>query len=548
MMKRMHADNKKRKHQNNESTKPPKREVRDTFYVPWKNFNEWLEVREKAYSTRIEDLQFAVGRIAAWSAKSGSKIATGATVTSALCRGKIQDMLFSEGVSSYNLTDISLLYGMAIIRFINLVSDLGKTDQKYVMSQVAKSLKIPEWIINLRNDASHKDMPSYDRLKRGAEHALGWLRLNYWERDEHSMGDYGMGKASARSIFSGKDDQIIREHLKDFQTNHFEFIYNKLSNARFQIYFRITQMSYMFQLNSDKFTSILTEPGFLLLRYHHLDVILKSEEKDFLDNESVCLPRSLERFWKPVLEIYNTSAETYNDLILALLRPLPSQNDLEQRVATSWVLHLLEISINSEKNDLKVPAYLHWGELLGAALKNPNKYSPVILKIIGEKVHISAPIKNCLMALVAIKLGSTVDEDLSFKEKKGKKGKKSRVKIYTVEDFKKRLNKRSKVIPESAKGPWKICDDDVKWRDLPLGISPEDLLDKELESDERSSQLKIIEIEGDLDLNNEDGSQSFMGNDDSLKENSEPVYEIDDMDDLETTNDMVLASDSIVLF
>ena len=41
---------------------------------------------------------------------------------------------------------------------------------------------IPQWVIDLRHEASHKTLPSAGRLRAGATFCLRWLKQYYWKQ------------------------------------------------------------------------------------------------------------------------------------------------------------------------------------------------------------------------------------------------------------------------------------------------------------------------------------------------------------------------------
>ena len=47
---------------------------------------------------------------------------------------------------------------------------------------VAEELGIPDWLVDLRHDATHSSLPATDVLHAAADTALAWLKENYWEK------------------------------------------------------------------------------------------------------------------------------------------------------------------------------------------------------------------------------------------------------------------------------------------------------------------------------------------------------------------------------
>ena len=75
-----------------------------------------------------------------------------------------------------------LSMGMAIVRFVNGVTDQLQTGIYAQSVQViADQIKIPDWIVDLRHEATHSQLPGTDILKSSLMFALTWLSENYWQ-------------------------------------------------------------------------------------------------------------------------------------------------------------------------------------------------------------------------------------------------------------------------------------------------------------------------------------------------------------------------------
>lgn len=54
----------------------------------------------------------------------------------------------------YREQDLSLMYSIVIMKFLNHISNIGQMRQKSLF-HIAQQLKIPEWIVGLRHNAAH---------------------------------------------------------------------------------------------------------------------------------------------------------------------------------------------------------------------------------------------------------------------------------------------------------------------------------------------------------------------------------------------------------
>lgn len=55
------------------------------------------------------------------------------------------------------------------------------------MQTIAEEIGIPDWLVDLRHDATHCSLPSLEILEAGCNLALTWLQSHYWERTYQSF-------------------------------------------------------------------------------------------------------------------------------------------------------------------------------------------------------------------------------------------------------------------------------------------------------------------------------------------------------------------------
>lgn len=96
-----------------------------------------------------------------------------------------------------------LLLSAGLSRLLNLLSHAA--ERRFGLTKFHEAcarLSLPGWIVQLRHDAAHGDLPDEGRLREGAEAALRWLRLNYWvaERRRLERGELSASFASNKSV------------------------------------------------------------------------------------------------------------------------------------------------------------------------------------------------------------------------------------------------------------------------------------------------------------------------------------------------------------
>ena len=87
-----------------------------------------------------------------------------------------------DGAGS-NLSDMELrlLYSVVVVRSVNSLVD--NYQQKYFAESVmslASNIGIPAWIVELRHDATHGELPSLSLLRTASASLMDWLVKQYW--------------------------------------------------------------------------------------------------------------------------------------------------------------------------------------------------------------------------------------------------------------------------------------------------------------------------------------------------------------------------------
>lgn len=160
--------------------------------VPWFDSKEWLDVYEKIYisKNKIE----AHNLLLIWKARCPS-LPSGIESTLTLLEVLIQD---ENNVTSLTTMRgdhlLRLAYSSAIMRFVNHMLDT-ETAKGSSLYQAARSLGVPDWIIDLRHNTAHSNNLSSIELLREASHiGLDWLERSYWLKHKECIADYKSGQ------------------------------------------------------------------------------------------------------------------------------------------------------------------------------------------------------------------------------------------------------------------------------------------------------------------------------------------------------------------
>eukprot|EP00743_Colponemidia_sp_Colp-15_P005652 GILK01006077.1.p1 GENE.GILK01006077.1~~GILK01006077.1.p1 ORF type:complete len:572 (-),score=80.46 GILK01006077.1:205-1878(-) len=150
--------------------------------VPWQSWSEWTQVHQwllGPYSD-TNTKQLGLSRIAAW--RSRGKVPLSVDVTAMLVQTMLSDRRFQlDGQRSE--VDLRLSYSMILLRMVNgIVDQVQKGTHAQSISSLAQQLQLPSWLVDLRHEATHNQLPALPMLQFGAQQALQWLSINYWDK------------------------------------------------------------------------------------------------------------------------------------------------------------------------------------------------------------------------------------------------------------------------------------------------------------------------------------------------------------------------------
>lgn len=153
--------------------------------VPWADWDEWKSCWVLLQTSPLEGLK----TLEIWSHTDCLPVRVECTRLLLSClkdltkTGNPMELQFVKSEVS------RLAMSMAIVRCTNLIIDTFN-DCKFARSvaQTAKSINLPEFIVDLRHDATHSTLPSSFLIAKAAEYLLSWLFTNYWAKQaEHLL-------------------------------------------------------------------------------------------------------------------------------------------------------------------------------------------------------------------------------------------------------------------------------------------------------------------------------------------------------------------------
>ena len=159
--------------------------------VPWCGWDEWRSGGACLLGGLREGRAEAVGEglalVAGWRVRGRVPLAVDATAelvgAVAAARG-----LVPGGTPGPGRHCLRLSLAMAIVRLVNgVVAPAQKGKFARPVSGVARELRLPSLLVDIRHDATHQELPALPLLLTAADAALGWLEEHYWGRQEAAL-------------------------------------------------------------------------------------------------------------------------------------------------------------------------------------------------------------------------------------------------------------------------------------------------------------------------------------------------------------------------
>jgi len=178
----------------------------DTHYhsVPWASTAEWTYVRDGLFSGIPAQQRYAIDRIDAWRCRAPRSLPVSIISTVDLLRLALLDGVVNLEQSSDEVDDthLRLAYSMTLVRFVNLSTEILQKKSAQAVHMLAGDIGLPEWLVNIRHEATHYTLPSMDLLRNGVSVALEWLKLTYWDEQSKDI------RANSESRSFGVDELI----------------------------------------------------------------------------------------------------------------------------------------------------------------------------------------------------------------------------------------------------------------------------------------------------------------------------------------------------
>ncbi|XP_040179885.1 ribosomal biogenesis protein LAS1L [Rana temporaria] len=537
--------------------------------VAWISKAEWEQVLEYLYSRDSKLQRDALHQLSAWKSRYGNSIPLAVECTADLVRCKILDVNGGMGEQ-----ELASLYGLALVRFVNIITENKQKTIIIPLRRLANELNIPEWVVNIRHSATHGKMPKLSMCRKGWDFVMEWLRREYWSRqlgnssnsqwvsedeDSEDMEEVlpPPSVKEQKETIHGKLREAFRsyssEQFKIFQELQNDHKSNKSWHATSNLEWIIAQIKELIQQNScHTAVDILVDDGLMIPTAKQL-MTLRIEQEDPDDN--LYLPRTLLRFWQPLLKVLHSHLFTQvmlEKMFSELSRCKENNAQAKAHYLSCWISEILtanhragadgkttvpsrtQATVKSKWKLFNHRVFLQWKQLMQKCLEFPCQTTPQLLRLIFlyMKPRLPSTTQEKLLCLCSI-YTQNEDTDVSVDY--------SNQPIYTVESLQWRIKQESKVkvsnhwdrsspedededmsepmededmITESYEeeyveminvktaperraalegSAWSVSSEFVKWSEYPLGLVPGQMQDPSCLLIESYSMMSVLE-------------------------------------------------------
>ncbi|KAK7930474.1 hypothetical protein WMY93_006869 [Mugilogobius chulae] len=456
--------------------------------VAWINKAEWDQVLEYMYSSDTNLQKHALHRISAWKSRFAGSTPVAVECTADLVRCQVLDRCGQlEG------HELVLLYGTALVRFVNLITERQQ-------GKVARPLRRLAGKLNILSCKS----------------VLDWLQQEYWSRQLNSGGWDTTSDAE-------DDDELLKDELtrqreietykkvRELLISYEKEQYQALEGGRSaeekwlepfaEMNWILAEIKQSAMDSCALLLDVLLEDGFLVPTLEQLETL--SCQSFDANNENPQIPRPFLRFWLPLLKMLNSPAfiHLFLEKLFAELKLLINDpNDNRAFFVSAWISEI--ILCNSKKSDFHFETkgqrkarlrdrmfvnriQLRWQQLLSACLDSPSASTPRLLKLILDDMEHPLPVetRENLLTLCSIYTQNTESsparkdqpiytlESLREKMQHSKSKRKNAERISASRESKMSESDADKV--RILRGSqWQLCTENVIWKNYPLGKVP----------------------------------------------------------------------------
>ncbi|XP_057285628.1 ribosomal biogenesis protein LAS1L isoform X1 [Pezoporus wallicus] len=392
--------------------------------VAWRGRAEWDQVMVGLYCGDSRLQQEALDRVSAWKSRYGPKMPLAVDCTAELIRCKVLDS--SGRLKSHELI---LSYGLALVRFVNLITERKQKMVNIPLRQLAKEVDIPIWVVDLRHELTHGKLPRLALCRKGCDVVLDWLRKTYWSRQlgnnlcDESEDEDEQEEVEENAELDNDEWEIqapqhnacqkhkefhekVRDVLLSYKNEQFRVMQTaqsvsknreQWSDTSSEVDWILAQIKDLMQENRETVAEALISDGFLIPKMDCLKMLnIKYEANKELWQFKV--PQTFYCFWQPLLTglLSRSFTQILIEKMFMELKECSDSSELRPQFLISWISEMLTgiAKVNAGKKRQhcnkqvavkelflhKVP--LQWIRLTDNCLEAPCWATPHLLQLI----------------------------------------------------------------------------------------------------------------------------------------------------------------------
>lgn len=379
-----------------------------SIVVAWLSRAEWEQVTVYLFCDDHKLQRYALNRITVWRSRLGNELPLAVASTADLIRCKLLDVTGGLGTD-----ELRLLYGMALVRFVNLISERKPKFVKLSLKSLAQEVNIPDWIVELRHELTHKKMPHINDCRRGCYFVLDWLQKTFWchqlenslretweleedrveteeeeQEEEKNIGDdikeqkpepQDDGKGAELDVRADGDSKVseevdahlakalrhkelyerARELLVSYEEEQFKVLekFRHLPQA-VKAWNKLSpcvegilaELKGISWENRNAVLDAFLDDGFLIPTFEQL-AALQIEYEENVDLNDVLVPKPFSQFWQPLLR--GLHSQTFTQALLErMFSELPTLGDsgIRPTYILRWTIELIVANTKTGKN------------------------------------------------------------------------------------------------------------------------------------------------------------------------------------------------------
>lgn len=238
---------------------------------------------------------------------------------------------------------LKLSYSMAIIRFVNgLLDNFQQSNYAIPLYQLAKSLNLPSFFVELRHMSTHEALPELPICRIACKRALNWLYDNYWSCLDEDEEDEDEDEDDEQKL---TDDQKLQ--IDDLQTKISPIAsdlknYKKIRKSNLNLIYKYGDDSSIGRLYWKYMKNLKKNPSEIILNvliYHNFLIYNQESKTPNKFNEK------LWAIYKPLLDEFGQSfkIELFNRIVAGITNFYTHNYNIIDRKLNWKITHQFEI-------------------------------------------------------------------------------------------------------------------------------------------------------------------------------------------------------------